>query len=530
MNIKNNKIELYDTTLRDGTQQEGISLSVQDKLLITEKLDDFGIHYIEGGWPGSNPKDAKFFTEAKKLSLKNSQLVAFSSTRRVNTNVEKDINMQTLLEAETPVVTLVGKSWDLHVTDVLETTLKENLSMISDSISFLEKRGRKVVFDAEHFFDGYKANKEYALKCLLVAEESGVSCLALCDTNGGTLPHEISEIVKVIRSLTTCQIGIHAHNDTETAVASSLIALQSGATQIQGTVNGYGERCGNANLLTIIGNLHLKLGINVIDPQQLESLTELSNFVSEIANLPHNQFQPYVGKSAFVHKAGLHASAVSKVRHSYQHIEPNDVGNSTRVVISELSGRSNIRQKLNEIGLEASSEMEKILIDIIKDKENLGFQYDEAEASFEMLYHKSQSYYEQPFEIIDLLLVEKHGRYTEFYDLNLISEVTVKVKVGEEIIHTAASGNGPVNALDAALRKGLKEFFPALSQVKLTDYKVRVIDQGGGSDATVRVLVESTDGQETWRTVGCSPNIIEASMQALVDSLEWWLRRHQITN
>ncbi len=528
MNMKNNNIELYDTTLRDGTQQEGISLSVQDKLLITKRLDDFGVHYIEGGWPGSNPKDAEFFAQAKKLSLKNSQLAAFSSTRRSNTQVEKDINMQTLLEAETPVVTLVGKSWDLHVTEVLETTLKENLLMISDSVSFLEKRGRKVVFDAEHFFDGYKANKEYALECLLAAQDSGVSCLTLCDTNGGTLPNEIGEIVSEIRSKTKCQIGIHTHNDTETAVASSLVALYSGATQIQGTVNGYGERCGNANLLTIIGNLQLKLGIKVIDPHQIELLSDLSNFVSEIANLPHNQYQPYVGKSAFVHKAGLHASAVSKVRHSYQHIEPNDVGNSTRVVISELAGRSNIREKLKEIGLKASTEIEKTLIETIKNKENIGFQYDGAEASFEMLFHKSQSQYKQPFEIIDFLLVaEKNRRTNDLDDANLISEVTVKVKVGEKVMHTAASGNGPVNALDAALRKGLIEFFPSLTQIKLTDYKVRVIDQGGGSDATVRVLVESTDGKETWRTVGCSPNIIEASRQALVDSLEWWLIKNK---
>ena len=518
------QIELYDTTLRDGTQQEGISVSVEDKLKITRRLDELGVHYVEGGWPGSNPKDAEFFARARGLRLAHAQLTAFSSTRRAGTPVAQDVNMRALLEAETPVVTLVGKTWDLHVTHVLETSLEENLAMIADSIAYLKERGRKVFLDAEHFFDGFKANPDYALQCVLAAAQAGADGVVLCDTNGGSLPQEVSDSVTAVVAASSIRLGIHAHNDTELAVANSLAALSVGATQVQGTINGYGERCGNANLLTIIANLKLKLGIDCVTDDQLAALSEVSHYVSEIINMPPSPYQPYVGGSAFVHKAGLHASAVAKVTRSYQHIQPERVGNGNRVLISELAGRSNVQRKLRELGIEAPAEVVRDILEVIKTKESQGFQYEGAEASFELLVRRALPDYEAPFELADfLVVVEKRRRPSEAHDDDLLSEATVKVRVDDRVMHTAAEGNGPVNALDAAVRKALIEFYPSVGSVRLLDYKVRVVDQGGGSDAGVRVLAESTDGERTWQTVGCSTNIIEASRQALEDSLEWWL-------
>ncbi len=525
------QIELYDTTLRDGAQQEGISLSVDDKLKITRKLDELGVHYIEGGWPGSNPKDGEFFAKARGLKLSNSTLVAFGSTRRANIAAESDTNLHALLDSGAPVVTLVGKSWDMHVTRLLETSLEENLAMISDSISFLRTKGRRVFFDAEHLFDGFKASPDYALQVVRAAAQAGAECVILCDTNGGTLPNDVLDIVSRVKEDAHVPLGIHTHNDAEVAVANTMAAVQAGVQQVQGTINGYGERCGNANLLSIIGNLKLKLGIDCLTDQQLGKLTEVALYVSEIANMPPYSFQPYVGASAFSHKGGLHASGVAKVEESYQHVPPEKVGNIKRVVVSELSGRSNILHKLHDIGLDnvvSQAQIPKIL-DIIKLQESKGFQYEGAEASFELLVRRTLPDYRPPFELVDyLVVVEKRRRSPTNGNGELLSEVTLKVKLDSEVVHTAAEGNGPVNALDNALRKTLLQFYPSLEAVRLVDYKVRVVDQGASTGAVVRVLIESTDGEGTWHTVGSSGNIIEASWMALADSMEYWLIKHQI--
>ena len=522
------QVELYDTTLRDGAQYEGISLSVEDKLAITNKLDQLGVHYIEGGWPGSNPKDAEFFELAKNLHLSHATLTAFGSTRRANITADQDGNLQALLDAETSVVTLVGKSWDLHVTRVLETSLEENLAMIADSVEFLKERGRRVFFDAEHFFDGFKANRDYALQCVRSAADAGAECVVLCDTNGGTLPSEIADIVFKVRQLTDVQLGVHTHNDTDMAVAGSLAAIHAGATQVQGTVNGYGERCGNANLLSIIANLKIKMGIDCIPDSQLETLTEVSRSVAEIVNMPLPGSQPYVGHSAFAHKGGLHASAVQKVEHSYQHIPPESVGNDKRVLVSELSGRSNILYKVKELGLdvELTQDQARDLLEQVKLQESKGFQYEGAEASFELLVRRTLPDYVSPFALVDFMtLVEKRsGEHNGGGDLS--SQVMLKVKVGDEVMHTAADGNGPVNSLDNALRKALLQFYPDIEAVRLVDFKVRVVEGGSGTGAVVRVIIESTDGHTSWSTVGSSPNIIEASWMALSDSMEYWLTRN----
>jgi 2-isopropylmalate synthase len=521
-------IELYDTTLRDGAQYEGISLSVEDKLAITRKLDQLGVHYIEGGWPGSNPKDAEYFRRVKGLNLSHATLAAFGSTRRAKTGVEQDANIRALLDADTPVVTLVGKSWDLHVTRVLETSLEENLAMIADSVSYLRAHGRRVFFDAEHFFDGFKANPDYAIQCVRTAAQAGAECVALCDTNGGTLPDEIADIVRAVRGVADMALGIHTHNDADTAVAGALAAVRAGVTQVQGTVNGYGERCGNANLLSIIANLKLKMGIACISAEQLEMLTEVSRYVAEVANMPHTASQPYAGASAFAHKGGLHASGVSKVEHSYQHVPPEVVGNAKRVLVSELSGRGNILYKVREMCLDVELTQAQAgeLLEQVKLRESEGFQYEGAEASFELLVRRMLPGYEPPFSLVDFMaVVEKRSR-PGGDENDLSSQAMIKVRVGGEVMHTAAEGNGPVNALDNALRKALTQFYPSLKEVRLVDYKVRVVDQGLGTGAVVRVLIESTDGRRTWSTVGSSHNIIEASWLALADSLEYWLARH----
>ena len=520
-------IQLYDTTLRDGAQREGLSFSVEDKVKIARKLDELGIHFIEGGWPGSNPEDAEFFARAHRLGLSQAVVVAFGSTRRAGSQPENDVNLQALLDAETKVVAIVGKSWDLHVTEVLETTLDENLNMIADSIRYLKSKGLTVFFDAEHFFDGYKANPEYALRTVEVAAEAGADCVVLCDTNGGALPAEVAAAVAAAKAK-GIPLGIHAHNDGELAVANTLAAVDAGVIQVQGTINGYGERCGNANLCSIIPTLKLKKSIDCISDEGLANLTEVSRYVSEIANLSPDAHMPYVGASAFAHKAGIHISAILKREDSYQHIVPELVGNQSRTLVSELSGRSSIVHKAQERGLDLASQDERArrILEHIKELENRGFQYDGAEASFELLVRRAQPDYRPPFQLVDfMVVVEKHRRPSNLGngEEEMLSEATVKVRVGDRIMHTAAEGNGPVNALDAAMRKALLEFYPSLALVRLIDYKVRALDETEGTASQVRVLIESSDGEHQWRTVGSSTNIIEASWLALADSLEYWL-------
>ena len=521
------QIQLYDTTLRDGAQREGISFTVEDKLRIAKKLDELGVHFIEGGWPGSNPKDDEFFVRAQGLALSHAFLVAFGSTRRPKTKAEKDPNLHALLAAKTSVVTIVGKSWDLHVTQVLETTLAENRHMIADSIAYLKSKGRRVFFDAEHFFDGYKANAKYAIDTIKAAAEAGAECLILCDTNGGAMPGDVAAACDAARKATGTPLGIHAHNDAELAVANTLAAIQAGATQVQGTINGYGERCGNANLCSIIPALKLKMGIDCISDEQLARLSEVAHYVSEIANLTLDSHLPYVGASAFAHKGGLHVAAMMKWEKSYHHIDPDLVGNQWRTLVSELSGKGGIIHKAREQGLEfvPQGEQARAILERVKSMESRGFQYDGAEASFELLIRRAQPDYHPPFELVDfMVVVEKRRRpSTMEKEEELLSEATVKVKVGGEVIHTAAEGNGPVNALDAAMRKALLVFYPSLEAVRLVDYKVRAIEETEGTGSRVRVLIESSDGEQEWRTVGSSTNIIEASWLALADSLEYWL-------
>jgi 2-isopropylmalate synthase len=520
------KVQLYDTTLRDGAQQEGISFAVTDKLKIAQKLDELGIHFVEGGWPGANPKDTEFFTKARELKLKNSVLVAFGSTRHPDSTVGKDAGLQALAEAGTKVVTIVGKSWDAHVTEVLETTLKNNLHIVAESVDFLVSNGLTVFFDAEHFFDGYKANPQYAIDVVKAAAEAGADCVVLCDTNGGALPSEILTAVKAVQEGVSVPLGIHVHNDGELAVANSLIAVLAGVAQVQGTINGYGERCGNANLCSIIPDLKLKLGIDCISDERLARLTQVSRYVAELANMAPSSHLPYVGASAFAHKGGLHVSGIMKWQDSYQHIDPSLVGNQANVVVSELSGKGNIVYKAKELGitLPSKGKQTREILQRIKLLESQGFQYEGADASFELLLQRAQAGYNPPFELIDfMVLVEKHRRPSRGSESELLSEATVKVKVGDKIMHTAAEGNGPVNALDQALRKALVQFYPDLTVVELMDYKVRILEESAGTGSQVRVLIESGDGKKQWRTVGSSTNIIEASWLALADSMEYWL-------
>jgi len=517
------RISIYDTTLRDGTQREGISLSSEDKIRIVHKLDEFGVDYVEGGWPGSNPKDSEFFARARELGLHHAKLTAFGSTRRPNT-IAPDETLQAILEADTPVVALFGKSWRLHVAKVLGTTLEENLRMIADSVAFFKQCGREVVYDAEHFFDGYKDDADYALATLRAAEEAGADWLVLCDTNGGSLPDEVAAIVLQVVERSRAPVGIHAHNDSELAVANSLAAVAAGATQVQGTINGYGERTGNANLCSIIPNLELKLRRPCLPEGSLVRMTEVSRFVAEVANLAHDTHLPYVGASSFAHKAGMHVNAVLKTSRSFEHVSPETVGNRQRVLISELSGRSNILYKAQQFGLDLTSKSREVrqVVEMIKQLEHQGFRFEAAEATFELLVRRLQPGYRPPFELLDMLvLVEKR------VGIDLLSEATVKIRVGDDILHTAAEGDGPVNALDVAIRKALLQFYPELSSVQLVDYKVRVLNEDGGTGATVRVSIESSDGHRTWSTVGSSPNIIEASWMALADSLEYALRKDE---
>jgi 2-isopropylmalate synthase len=513
-------VQIYDTTLRDGSQAEGISFSCEDKVKITLNLDKMGFHYIEGGWPGSNPKDLDFFNAIRGHNIKYSKLAAFGSTRKAGIMAENDSNIQSILAAGVQVATIFGKSWDFHVKTALEITLEENLAMIRDTLAYLKSRGLEVIYDAEHFFDACKANPDYALSTLMAAKEGGASTVVLCDTNGGSLPLEIKEAVELAVGRLGIPVGIHAHNDTDVAVANSLMAVQAGAVQVQGTVNGYGERCGNANLCSIIPNLTLKCGIETIPRNRLTRLTEMSRFVSEIANVNPDTHQPYVGFSAFAHKGGVHVSALLKDSRSYEHIAPELVGNRRRVLVSELSGISNMLYKYKELNLNIDQQNKegKRILEEIKNMENRGFQFEGAEGSFELLARKAYDGYVEPFTLEALrLLVEVK------MDSPAYSEAIIKIRVGERVMHTAAEGNGPVNALDNALRKALESFYPSISSMRLTDYKVRVIDEKDGTGAIVRVHIETGDGHSSWGTVGVSQNIIEASWQALADSLAYGL-------
>jgi 2-isopropylmalate synthase len=514
-------VELYDTTLRDGAQAEDISFSVEDKLRITEKLDELGIHYVEGGWPGSNPKDNEYFKKVKKLSLENSTVVAFGSTHRPKYKVNEDATMKALLDSKAKVVTIFGKTWDFHVNEALKISLEENLKIIYDSVAFLKKKVRRVFFDAEHFFDGYKHNPDYAMKCLFSAQDAGADCLVLCDTNGGGLPNEIGGVVDFIMKSIKIPIGIHAHNDSDCAVANSVVAVGSGASHVQGTINGLGERCGNANLCSVIPDLQVKLGISCISNEQLKRLRDVSRFVNEISNLRHFKRQPFVGDSAFAHKAGIHVSAIRKRPETYEHIKPELVGNSQRVLISDLAGKSSVLRKAEEFGIHLDPDSPQVqdMVTTLKNLENEGFQFEGAEASFELLMKKSLGLHRRFFDLIGFRVIVEKRKEGE----GPISEATIMVKVGGHIEHTASTGNGPVNAIDHALRKALDKFYPELKDVVLHDYKVRVLTAGKGTSAKVRVLIESGDEDKRWGTVGVSENIIEASYQALVDSIEYKL-------
>ncbi|HLC19109.1 MAG TPA: citramalate synthase [Thermodesulfobacteriota bacterium] len=518
---KTRKVILYDTTLRDGTQAEDISFSVEDKVRITQRLDDLGIHYIEGGWPGSNPRDIEFFNAMRGQRLSRATLVAFGATRRGGIRAKDDQNIKALLKSGTPAVTVFGKTWKLHVKKALRVTLAENLEMIHDSVSYLKKRVGEVFYDAEHFFDGYKEDPEYSVKTLLAARDAGADCLVLCDTNGGCLPFDLSEIVREVRDRASSPLGIHAHNDSETAVASSLVAVELGASMVQGTINGFGERCGNANLCSIIPALRLKMGIDCISAGGLKKLRDTSRFVYEIANISHLKHQPYVGDSAFAHKGGIHVSAVLKSPRTYEHINPELVGNHQRVLVSDLSGRSNIMYKAQEYGVDVENHspvVQQVLNDL-KALEHQGFQYEGAEGSFELLIQKALKKKETYFKLHGFRVIDEKKEEGEAP----WAEATIKLEVGGVVEHTAAEGNGPVNALDRALRKALERFYPSLKEVKLLDFKVRVLAGMAGTKAKVRVLVESGDGKSKWGTVGVSENVIEASWQALVDSLEYKL-------
>lgn len=523
------RITLYDTTLRDGTQREGISLSARDKIMIAQRLDRLGIRYIEGGWPGSNPKDIEFFKQACHLNLQQAVITAFGSTRRANVDVAEDTNIRALLEAETRAVAIFGKSSLMQVERVLRTTPDENLRMIAESCAYMKSRGREVIYDAEHFFDGYVADADYALATLRAAVEGGAEVLVLCETNGGRLPGEVKAITEAVARQFDVPLGIHAHNDSGLAVANSLVAVEAGVVHVQGTINGYGERCGNADLCAVIPNLQLKMGHECITAEQLATLTEVSHFVSEIANLNPDAHAPYVGYSAFTHKGGTHVNALLKWPDSYQHIKPELVGNRQRILVSELAGKSNLVSKVEEFGLakKLSSEQISEIIQRIKRLESQGFQFEGAEASVELMLRRAEPGYTPPFELLDFYaLVESRdsSNGTSGNDSPVkLSEATVKVRVGNEIMHTAADGNGPVNALDRALRKALTPIYPQIANIQLIDYKVRILDPDSATAAQTRVLLQSKAGDRTWSTVGSSTNIIDASWIALADSLEYGL-------
>ncbi|MDP6792427.1 MAG: citramalate synthase [Anaerolineales bacterium] len=514
-----NSVQIYDTTLRDGTQREGISLSCDDKLRIAQRLDDLGVAYIEAGWPGSNPKDVEFFERMGELNLKYAKIAAFGSTCRADSNPEEDSNIIALLDAETPTCTVVGKSWTLHVTDILQTTLAHNLRIIEESVAYLKSHEREIIFDAEHFFDGYQADADFALQTLAAAQRGGADVLVLCDTNGGTVPWDLERIFHTVAAQVEAPLGIHSHNDSECAVANSLVAVREGAVHIQGTINGYGERCGNANLCSIVPDLELKMGITCLPDGNLPDLHDVAQFVAEVANLSPDEHQAYVGKSAFTHKGGIHVAAMRRNIHSYQHVDPTLVGNETRTVVSELSGRGNLLSKAEEFGLKLEDpETATDVLTEIKKLEAKGFSFEAAEASVVIRLQRRQPGYQPPFDFVDYSATVQHrqGR-------GMFAEALVKIQVGNDVIHTAGDGNGPVNALNIALRKALLPAFPQLEQIHLFDFKVRILDGGDGTASITRVLIDFHNGHNRWSTVGASTNIIEASWQALMDGIEYGL-------
>jgi 2-isopropylmalate synthase len=521
-------VKIFDTTLRDGSQGEGVSFSSEDKVKVAEALDDFGVHYIEGGWPGSNPKDIAFFKKIRTVRFKNAKITAFGSTRRPQNDPALDENLRAIVETGATCAAIFGKSWDFHSTSVLRITLEENLRMIEDSVAYLASQGMEVVYDAEHFFDGFKANRGHALATLTAAERGGASVIVLCDTNGGTLPHEIETVMAEVRRRVRAPLGIHAHNDSECAVAVSAEAVRCGAVHVQGTINGYGERCGNANLCSVIPVLALKMGVDCVPDSSLRRLTELSHYVSELANMTHPMSIPFVGESAFAHKGGMHVNAVEKDPRTYEHVSPERVGNTRRILISELSGKSNVRYKASQFGIDLdnvkeSSRATREILKRLKEFEDSGYQFEGAEGSFEILMKKLLNEFRDYFTLEGFrVITEKRGPRQE-----VLSEATIKVTVDGEKELTASEGVGPVNALDRALRKALLVFYPTLEEMRLVDYKVRVLETDRATEAYVRVLIESTDGQETWGTVGVSANVIEASWLALVDSISYKLMKDE---
>jgi len=512
------QIQIYDTTLRDGTQSEGFTLSSNDKVRVAQRLDDLGVAFIEGGWPGSNPKDVEFFERASDMQWKNALIAAFGSTCRVKGGPEDDGNIKALLDSKTPVCTIFGKTWTLHVKEVLQTTPDDNLRIIEQSVAYLKSNGRRVIYDAEHFFDGYKADSSYALETLKAAIRGGAEMVVLCDTNGGTLPWELEGIIRDLKPALTSPFGIHTHNDSECAVVNSLLAVREGAMQVQGTINGVGERCGNANLISIMADLELKMGVRCLPEGNLSKLYDLSHFVAEVANITPDEHLPFVGKSAFAHKGGVHVAAMRRSAQSYQHVQPDLVGNKMRVVVSDLSGRGNLLSKAEEHGVEVEGDEVMPVLNDIKELEARGFSFEAAEASVAMMLKRQEYGYKPPFDLIDFFVNVEHrqGR-------GILAEATVKVRVNGEVLHTAAEGNGPVNALDNALRKALLGYYPQLANFHLSDYKVRILDSDHGTEAITRVLIDTRNSTTRWSTVGASTNIIEASWRALADSVEYGL-------
>ncbi|HPS20141.1 MAG TPA: citramalate synthase [Candidatus Omnitrophota bacterium] len=520
------KVYIYDTTLRDGAQSEGISFSVHDKMRVVSKLDELGVDFIEAGWPGINPKEDEFFKELRKnLKLKKSNITAFGCTRRVDKKPANDPVLNGLLKSEMKYITIFGKSWDLHVKEVLKTSLHENLALITDSIKYLKAHGRSVMFDAEHFFDGFEGNPEYAINTLKAAVDGGAEFVVLCDTNGGSVTSRVFEVVEEVRKSVKIPLGIHTHNDGEMAVANSIAAVQAGCTQVQGTFNGYGERCGNANLVSIAPALRYKLGYDCLSDFALKEFTEASRYIAEIANMRHSDNQPYVGSSAFTHKAGVHINAMIKNPKTYEHMSPEKIGNKRRMLVSEIAGRSSVLAKAEEFGLSIKKDTDgaKEILSKVQEMENEGYQFELAEASLMLLMRRAAETYKRHFELEDLrVIVEKRG------EKEVICEATVKIKIGNEMRHTVSLGDGPVHAMDQALRKSLLEFYPSLSEMNLSDFSVRVLDQKAGTAAKVRVLVESQDEKESWWTVGVSENIIEASWKAIIDSIEYKFTKDEL--
>ena len=511
-------IQIYDTTLRDGTQSEGFNLSANDKVRVAQKLDELGVAFIEGGWPGSNPKDVEFFERARDMQWKHALITAFGSTCRVKGGPEDDANIKALLDSKTPVCTIFGKTWTLHVKEVLLTTNEDNLRIIEQSVAYLKANGKRVIYDAEHFFDGYKADSSYALETLRAAVRGGAETVVLCDTNGGTLPWEVESIVRDLKLVLAHPFGIHTHNDGDCAVINSLMAVREGAIQVQGTINGVGERCGNANLISIMADLELKMGYQCLPAGKLEHLYDLSHFVAEVANITPDEHLPFVGKSAFAHKGGVHVAAMRRSAQSYQHVEPERIGNKMRVVVSDLSGRGNLLSKAEEHGVEVEGEEVVGVLNDIKELESRGFSFEAAEASVAMMLKRQEYGYKAPFELVDFFVNVEHrqGR-------GIFAEAMVKVRVQGELLHTAAEGNGPVNAMDNALRKALVSYYPQISKFHLSDYKVRILDSDHGTEAITRVLIDTRNTSSRWSTVGASANIIEASWRALADSFEYGL-------